>query len=108
MPDYRPNPIARVVAVLALIAAFVLVVFVVATTVGDSDDDEDDSPAVEELSGPTPKGDRAVEAGVWVVREGDTLAQISDETGIEVDEILSMNPDLDPQALIQGQRIALR
>jgi LysM repeat protein len=107
MPDYRPNPIARVVAVLALIAAFVLVVFVIATT-GGSSDDEDDSPAVEELSGPTPKGDRAVEAGVWVVREGDTLAQISDETGIEVDEILSMNPDLDPQALIQGQRIALR
>jgi LysM domain len=107
MPDYRPNPIARVVAVLALIAAFFLVVFVIATTGGNSDD-EDDSPAVEELSGPTPKGDRAVEAGVWVVREGDTLAQISDETGIEVDEILSMNPDLDPQALIQGQRIALR
>ena len=46
--------------------------------------------------------------GVWVVREGDTLAQISEETGIDVDEILAMNPDLDPQVLIQGQRIALR
>jgi LysM repeat protein len=43
-----------------------------------------------------------------VVREGDTLAQISEETGIDVDEILAMNPDLDPQVLIQGQRIALR
>jgi LysM domain len=108
MPDYRPNPIARVVAVLALIAAFVLVVFVIATTGGSSEDDGDDSPEVEELSGPTSKGRRAVDEGVWVVREGDTLAQISDETGIDVDEILSMNPDLDPQALIQGQRIALR
>jgi LysM domain len=108
MPDYRPNLIARVVAVLALIAAFVLVVFVIATTAGDSGDDGDDSPEVEELSGPTGKGRRAVDEGVWVVKEGDTLAQISDETGIDVDEILSMNPDLDPQALIQGQRIALR
>jgi LysM repeat protein len=106
MPDYRPNPFARVVAVVALVAAFFLIVFVIASS-GGSSDDSDDSPAVEEASGPTAKGARAVEEGVWVVREGDTLAQISEETGIDVDEILSINPDLDPQALIQGQRIAL-
>jgi LysM repeat protein len=108
MPDYRPNPITRVVAVAALIAAFFLIVFVIASS-GGSSDDGDDSPQVEEeASGPTAKGARAVEAGVWIVREGDTLAQISEETGIDVDELLAMNPDLDPQALIQGQRIALR
>ena len=108
MPDFRPNPIARVVAVLALIAAFVLVVFVIATTGGGSGNDEDDSPEVEEVSGPTAKGRRAAEEGVWIVKEGDTLAQISSETAIDVDEIQALNPDLDPQALIQGQRIALR
>jgi LysM repeat protein len=107
MPDHRPNPIARVAAVAALIAAFFLIVIVIATNSGSSDD-EDDSPATEQSSGPTRKGEKAVDRGVWVVREDDTLAQISEETGIDVDEILAMNPDLDPQVLIQGQRIALR
>jgi LysM repeat protein len=108
-PDYRPNPLARVVAVVALIAAFFLIVFVIAGSGGSSDEgSDDDSTQLEESSGPTTKGANAVEAGVWIVREGDTLAQISEETGIDVDELLAMNPDLDPQALIQGQRIALR
>ena len=107
MPDHRPNPIARVAAVAALVAAFFLIVIVIASN-GGSSDDEDDSPATEQSSGPTREGERAVDRGVWVVREGDTLAQISEETGIDVDEILAMNPDLDPQVLIQGQRIALR
>ena len=107
MPDYRPNQFARVVAVAALVAAFFLIVFVIASSGGDSNDD-DDSPSLEQSSGPTKKGQKAVDSGVWVVREGDTLAQISEETGIDVDEILAMNPDLDPQVLIQGQRIALR
>jgi len=108
MPEYRPNLIARVVAVAALIAAFFLIVIVIATSGGDSGDD-DDSPDTELSSGgPTRTGEKAVDRGVWVVHEGDTLAQISEETGIDVDEILALNPDLDPQVLIQGQRIALR
>ena len=107
MPDYRPNQFARVIAVAALVAAFFLIVFVIASSGCDSDDG-DDSPSTEQSSGPSREGEKAVEKGVWVVREGDTLAQISEETGIDVDEILAMNPDLDPQVLIQGQRIALR
>jgi LysM repeat protein len=49
-----------------------------------------------------------VQSGVWVVRSGDTLGQISEDTGIDVDQLLQMNPDVDPQALIEGQRISLR
>jgi LysM repeat protein len=107
MPDNRPNQFARVVAVAALVTAFFLIAVVIAGSGGSSDDD-DDSPATEQASGPSREGEKAVDKGVWVVRDGDTLAQISEETGIDVDEILAMNPDLDPQVLIQGQRIALR
>jgi LysM repeat protein len=107
MPEYKPNPVARIVAVLALIAALLGFVLLVATT-GSDDGDNGGTTNPTEQTGPSKAGDRAVQRGVWVVHEGDTLAQISEETGIDVDELLQLNPDLDPQALIQGQRIALR
>ena len=46
--------------------------------------------------------------GVWIVREGDTLGKISAVTEIDIDVLVQLNPDLDPQALLEGQRIALR
>ena len=107
MPDYQPNPVARIAAVVALIAAFLLVIIVIAGSGGESDGGNGDGDQVE-ATGPTRKGERAVEAGVWIVREGDTLAQISEETGMDTDEIIQLNPDIDPQALLQGQRVALK
>ena len=38
MPDYKPNPIARLVAVFALVAALLLLVAVIATTGSDEGD----------------------------------------------------------------------
>jgi hypothetical protein len=108
MPDHQPNPVARIVAVVALIAAFLLVVIVIASSGGESDGGDGDGGEQVEPTGRTQKGERAVEQGVWVVKEGDTLAQISEETGIETDELIQLNPDIDPQALPQGQRLALR
>jgi LysM repeat protein len=106
MPDSRPNQVARMVAVLALIGAFFLVVIVVATSGGNDDDEAAKTKSL--ADGPSKRGRRAIENGVWIVRSGDTLAQISEDTGIDVDELQQLNPDLDPQALLQGQRIALR
>lgn len=107
MPEYKPNPVARMAAVLALVGALLLFV-VLAVTTGSDEGDNGGTNTEAEQSGPSKAGDRAVRRGVWIVHEGDTLAQISEETGIDVDELLQLNPDLDPQALIQGQRIALR
>ena len=53
-------------------------------------------------------GRKAVRKGVWIVHSGDTLGEISVKTGIDQDTLLQLNPDLDPQALLEGQRIALR
>jgi LysM repeat protein len=44
----------------------------------------------------------------YVVKQDDTLAGISSKVGIPVDKIENLNPDLDPQSLIAGQRIKLR
>ena len=107
MPEYKPNPVARLAAVLALVAAVLVFIVLIATT-GSDEGDNGGAERQTEQSGPSKAGDRAVQRGVWIVHEGDTLAQISEETGLDVDDLLQLNPDLDPQALIQGQRIALR
>ena len=39
---------------------------------------------------------------------GDTLTTIADKTGIGVDKLTELNPDLDLQALISGEQVKLR
>jgi hypothetical protein len=106
MPERKPNYFARVLAMLALVGAFVLVIFILATTESsDSGDDGDDKTATEK--GPTKKGENALEEGVWILRDGDTLTSISEQTGIDVEDLEELNPDIDPQTLAPGQRIVL-
>jgi hypothetical protein len=107
MTERKPSYVARVVAVLALLAAFVLVIATIATSGGD-DDGGDGTETTATGGGPTKKGEKALEEGVWIVREGDTLVSISEQTGIDLDELVELNSDIDPQALITGQRISLR
>ena len=107
MPDYKPNQIVRAIAVLALVGALVLVVAVVATSGGGSSGGDNGS-AQTKSKGPSKQGRQAVDRGVWIVHSGDTLGKISEETGIDIDTIIQLNPDLDPQTLLEGQRIKLR
>jgi LysM repeat protein len=44
----------------------------------------------------------------YVVKAGDTLSKIAAKTGVEIEELLTLNPSVDPQALVTGQRIKLR
>lgn len=97
---------ARVLAVFALIAAAILVVATVMTS--DGSDGDEDSRMRADKSGTTRAGERALNKGVWVVEDGDTLVSISEATGIELDDLVALNPDIDPQALIAGQRVSLR
>jgi LysM repeat protein len=105
MPDYKPNYFVRAFAVVALIAALVLVVVVVVTSSGGSSGGDNGKGGKADVS---KVGRRAVHKGVWIVHSGDTLGEISVKTGIDENTLLQLNPDLDPQALLEGQRIALR
>ena len=107
MPDYKPNPFVRTVAVVALVAALIAVVAVVVRTSGSSDSGGGGT-AHSKSKGPSKRGRHAIQKGVWVVRSGDTLGKIAQETGIDVDTLIQLNPNLDPQAMPEGQRIALR
>lgn len=105
MPESKPNQFARAFAVLGLVTAFLVVAFTIATWGGD--DEGDGGGDSTEQDGPSKKGERALEAGVWVVGEGDTLVSISEATGVDLDELVELNPAIDPQALSPGQRIVL-
>ena len=45
---------------------------------------------------------------VYVVKEGDTLEEIADKTGVPVERLEELNPGLDQFQLTEGQRIKLR
>ena len=110
MPERQPNPFARIVAVVALLTAFFLVGAVLVLGSGDSDDDGGNGSGNGDvvIGNPTPAGQRALDKGFYVVKDGDTLAQIAADTGLELDELVELNPQLDPQALIAGERVRLR
>ena len=106
MPDYKPNQFVRAFAVLTLIAALVLIGLVVATSGGGSGGDGGKGDSHQ--THVTKAGQRALHKGVWIVHPGDTLGAISLKTGIDVATLQTLNPNLDPQTLLEGERIALR
>ena len=44
----------------------------------------------------------------YTVQRGDTLGSISEKTGIPVEKLQELNPQIDPQQLTTGQKIKLR
>ena len=44
----------------------------------------------------------------YSVKPGDTLGGIAAKTGVQIDQLMSLNPSIDPRALVTGQRIKLR
>ena len=44
----------------------------------------------------------------YTIKTGDTLGAIAEKTGVPVERLEELNPELDPQALVAGQRIKLR
>jgi LysM repeat protein len=63
--------------------------------------------------GSDPKSKRSVHVSVrklppyWTVRPGDTLAEISDKTGLSIDQLETYNRNASPQSLLPGQRLNL-
>jgi LysM repeat protein len=47
-------------------------------------------------------------AQFYVIQEGDTLADVAAEHDTTVEELLILNPDVDPVSLTIGQRIRVR
>jgi LysM repeat protein len=104
----RPKAPARVLAIAALVVGFVVLVVMIASSVGggDSNGTAGHTPP----SRVTPKGDGGKEKvpATYVVQEGDTLTSIAHRMGVPVARILELNPEVDPQILISGEKLKLR
>ena len=115
MPDqrrrrFRPTHLLAPLA-LIVVAGAVAVVILNSNAIGG--DDNENRGAVTttqqtetERVRTTPSGRRLRRN--YVVRPGDSFGSIAERTGVSVDELERLNPEVDPQALVVGQRIKLR
>lgn len=101
----------------AALAFFVLAFFVVLTSTDVSEDgdtrsaqrsEQRDLGERERTTTSEERREARLPDDVYVVKTGDTLAGIAQQVGITVEQIMELNPDLDPQALVSGQEIKLR
>lgn len=110
MPDAAHSP-ARLLAPLALaVCAIAFFVILLGSDVSDDGDSESATPT-EQTTGAgntTTREAPRPQKRTYTVQTGDTLGGIAEQTGIEVEELQRLNPDLDPQALVAGQKIKLR
>lgn len=102
----RSSAPARVFATIALVGGVILLIAVIATSLGDGEDGgKDRSPAVQ-------MGKQGGEGGEppksYVVQNGDTLTSIARKTGVQVATIEELNPGVDPQILVSGEKLKLR
>jgi LysM repeat protein len=110
MPDDTRSSPARLIAPLALVLVTIAFFGVVLTSsTGDENGDRESRAGRQagdqrQRTTTAPRPRRTF----YMVKVGDTLGGIAETTGVTVETLLELNPDLDPQALVSGQRIRLR
>ena len=110
--DGRRRSPARLLAPIALVA-FVFALFIVIASSDTSDDSDDNrnrvSQSQQTTTTPGEDVDEPQVAGrFYTVKTGDTLAGIAEAVGVSLTRIQELNPEIDAQQLITGQRIRIR
>lgn len=104
----RSSASARALATIALIAGFVAAIVMIGS-IGDGDDTTGSS--TQGRGGQatrTSDGREKPPPATYVVQSGDTLTSIARDTGVSVTRIQVLNPGVDPQILISGEKLKLR
>jgi LysM repeat protein len=93
-------------AAIALAVGFVAVIVVISSTGGGGSDGLGNRHST---SKPAHQANRPqITAAAYVVKSGDTLTAIAHKTGVSVVRIQRLNPEVDPQILIAGEKLKLR
>jgi len=106
--------LARFLAPLALIACAVAVLAIVTASDVTGDDSSSGSAGTRDLPAATEKTDTSTAPkkqktpATYTIRANDTLSGIAARWGTTVDKLQELNPELDPQGLVAGQKIKLR
>jgi LysM repeat protein len=106
----RSSALARAIAATALVAGFVLVIAVAAISLGEGDGDGKGGKAGARAAKTTGDGGRGTGRAPksYVVQNGDTLTSIAHRMGVSVSRIQELNPGVDPQILVSGEKLKLR
>ena len=106
--------VARLAAPAALLLAATVAVLLVRSAL-DSDDGArttttatETRPATTAATPPAGGTTAQAEAQFYRVQAGDTLETIADQYGTTVEELLTLNPDVDPVGLSIGERIRVQ
>ncbi len=102
----RSTAPARAVALVALVAAFLVLIVVVANSLGGGSSTGSGTTSSEKTV--TQKQRKVPTKAIYVVQSGDTLTSIAHKTGVSVVRIQDLNPNVDPQILISGEKLKLR
>ncbi|MGI8946019.1 MAG: LysM peptidoglycan-binding domain-containing protein [Thermoleophilaceae bacterium] len=111
MPPNSARSPTRLLAPLALLVVALAVALIVLGSGGADDGSGTAAPDVGRRATPErPESQtRSPERRArYTVKTGDTLSKIAEQSGVEVDVLQELNPDIDPQALVAGQKIKLR
>src|SRR6476660_576981 len=101
----RPSSIARTLAVLALVAAFLVVLVVVSAALNDNGSGGSGGSAHARHAHHTEPETQKKAPATYVIKSGDTLTAIAHATGVSVAKIERLNPEVDPQILIAGEKL---
>jgi LysM repeat protein len=108
----RRRNIARFFAPLALVAFGVALAMVILSFTNEQDDGGDGQRSTTESSRQTTPENaqtpRRQRRAFYRVKLNDTLGLIAEKTGVPVERLQELNPELDPQNLVVGQRVKLR
>jgi LysM repeat protein len=114
----RRSP-ARFLAPLALIAVLVVFLAIVTSSGGGGSSSSDESGTTTSAQTTTTSKKTATtkvkkkkaatdSSKTYTVQAGDTLGGIADKTGVPLDRIEELNPNVDPHAMTTGQEIRLK
>jgi LysM repeat protein len=105
----RPSP-ARYLAPLALLLCAVAAFAVVKGSSMDGDEGAKEGSGKQAGEGRTTTNETSARTGAasYTVKVDDSLGAIAEKTGVPLERLLELNPELDPQALEVGQKIKLR
>jgi LysM repeat protein len=103
--------LARLAAVVA-IAAFVIAFLVVLGNSGNDRHSSGQTPptntSTRTTGTTTTTGSKFAHRRSYTIKSGDTLGAIAIKTGVSVSTLEDLNPGLDPQGLVAGQKLKLR
>jgi LysM repeat protein len=99
---------ARLLAPLALVACAIAILVIVNGSSGGSSDSKTSSTATTAPSTSTTAKQGSKKARrTYVVKPGDVMSQIAVKTGVPLDTLLQLNPNVDAQSLHVGQKLKL-